>query len=47
MKVKMIFKRLDSRREDFDRMMKSNIGELKVRARMETGGYHKPGSLKK
>jgi hypothetical protein len=47
--MKAIRKRsyLRGRQQDFDYNVKSGIHEGKVRLRIDTGGFHRPGSNKK
>lgn len=40
-------KRLETRMADYARFVDDNKGEAKVRMRKESGGFHRPGSLKK
>lgn len=42
-----IQKKLDDRLADYEAMMKGGKHESKVKARMESGGFKRPGSRKK
>lgn len=47
MKRSKQIKSLESRQKDYDEMKKSTRHELKVGNRIESGGFHRPGSNKK
>lgn len=40
-------KRLKTRQQDYEDMIKKGSKEDKISLRLQTGGYHNPGSLKK
>lgn len=40
-------KRLQTRRQDYDKMIAGGSKESKVATRMSAGGYRKPGSMNK
>lgn len=47
MKSKNKFKKLQSRISDYHKMLEKGSNETMVQRRMNTGGYHCPGSNKK
>jgi len=47
MKAKNKAKRLDQRRQDYQKMMSTTRASSKVESRKAAGGYHKPGSNNK
>jgi hypothetical protein len=46
MKRKAAIRKLKQRQEDFDRMKARPPAEQGIRKRMDSGGYHRPGSIK-
>ena len=48
MKCKNKLKKLDARRQDYSKCINSSHpGQPKVQARIDGGGFHRPGSNKK
>ena len=46
MKPKAAYRKLEARRRDYDLMKNRRFGDSKKQARLESGGYTRPESLK-